>query len=151
MSNPATEDKAKGSTANRDRRAIIFLLCFLATLFGLAIWGGYKAEKAREESSRPENQGIPIDQSTLGEDWPLTLQSGRIWCATYIRSNGVEVPNAVIFYGEDNQHYAVNGTATSVTNYPSILTIAQPNLTPGMEDTTKSVGPIISIGLEQCR
>ncbi|WPD17984.1 DUF2511 domain-containing protein [Thermaerobacter composti] len=86
-------------------------------------------------SSHDEALGTRISAEDLGEEWPLTVDSGYLRCDQ----------QAVIFH-HDGVDYAVNGTAKS-RGLPPIDPIWADGDIAG---TKKDIGPLIQRGLTLC-
>lgn len=86
-----------------------------------------------------DGQGADVDASMLGHDWPLTITSGRVNCVR--TASGVQV----VFTSDDNERYALNGTAKAAAadfGYLSLNKIWADDPSTGAK---KDIGVLISI------
>jgi hypothetical protein len=85
-------------------------------------------------------QGPPssllIRRSDLGDDWPLTVESGTLRC---------EGAGAVVFKAPDGTEYALNGLAAE---YPDIGPIWAAD--PTGQTSKLDIGPLITEGQRLC-
>lgn len=80
-----------------------------------------------------------VAASNYGDDWPLTVDGGRLWC---------KQPGAVTFVAPDGTVYAVNGTAKDFNRGADIAPIWADD--PDVEGLKMDIGPLIEDGLELC-
>ncbi|NLT53572.1 MAG: DUF2511 domain-containing protein [Actinomycetales bacterium] len=96
-------------------------------------------------ASDPVNEDAPgreISKSVFGDQWPLTVDSGRLRC------EGPQYHGAVTFEHE-GKVYALNGPATVGKLGRSVSPIwADDPTAPG---TKKALGPLVAEGLKFCR
>jgi hypothetical protein len=84
--------------------------------------------------------GDEISKEQLGEDWPLTVESGVLKC---IEDNGVPLATIEV----NGVEYQLNGAAKS-RGYEDIDIIWSNN--PSIPGTRLSLSPLISKALELC-
>lgn len=80
-----------------------------------------------------------MTRASLGDKWPLTVESGRVECIK---------GSAVVFHVDGGATYAVNGAAKSITDYPDIDPIWRDDSS--MPGTKISIRPIIEAGRALC-
>lgn len=88
-------------------------------------------------------KGSPVSQEQFGEQWPLTVPSGRLSCILF--TSGRQI---VTFIAPDGREYALNGHAKSPGFYPPIDPIHKPD--PINPPAKKSIGVLIDEGLKLC-
>jgi hypothetical protein len=67
-------------------------------------------------------KGEPVSQENFGDDWPLTVPSGRLSCVIHPGQKQV-----VTFITPDNKKYALNGNANSSNYFLPIDSIQKPD------------------------
>jgi len=109
--------------------------------FSLAGCGGDDEQTATTTpttTAAPAAEPGHVSRATMGEDWPLTVDSGTLRCEG----------DAVTFETTDGDIYAVNGTAKTTTDYPDIDAIWADD--PALAGLKKNIGPLIDQGLKLC-
>ena len=102
-----------------------------------------------EPTVRPTPTPIPsatpepgfVSRTMLGDDWPLTVESGVLVCSTAMGGE------AVLFRATGGPLYTVNGTAQ--TYYPDLPSI-DPIWAAGTYAPKKNIKPLIDLGLALC-
>jgi hypothetical protein len=84
-----------------------------------------------------------VSEQQLGEQWPLTVPSGRVSCV--LNSGGRE---SVTFISPDGKEYALNGIAKGPGKFLPIEEIWKPD--PTNPPAKKNIGVLIDAGLELC-
>jgi hypothetical protein len=90
------------------------------------------------------DKGVRITRSELQEEWPLTVDSGYVYCGEFGKS---------AIFSHNGTEYALNGTAEvaaekeAFPDYKEIRPIWADD--PGMAGK-KSLGPLIDLALKQC-
>ena len=84
-----------------------------------------------------------VSEQQLGEQWPLTVPSGRVSCV--LNSGGGK---AVTFISPDGKEYALNGTAKGPGKLLPIEGIWKPD--PTNPPAKKNIGVLIDEGLKLC-
>ena len=87
----------------------------------------------------PQVKSAPVSEQQLGEQWPLTVPSGRVSCA---------LGTVVTFISPDGKEYALNGTAKGRGKFLPIEGIWKPD--PTNPPAKKNIGVLIDEGLKLC-
>lgn len=95
------------------------------------------AEEHQQETEQQEPRGLLVTREEFGDDWPFTVDSGRVDC----RQGGA----AVLIV--DQWVYQLNGVAAQ-KGYADLAPIWRDN--PEIPGTKVSVGPMIRLALQQC-
>lgn len=95
------------------------------------------AEDYQQEPEQQEPQGILVSREEFGDEWPFTVESGRVDC----RQGGAAV------FIVDNWVYQLNGVAAQ-KGYADLAPIWRDN--PDIPGTKISVGPMIRLAQQQC-
>lgn len=82
-------------------------------------------------------RGVKVSRAEYGDDWPLTVESGRLRCR----------PPWVITFHTGDEAYAVNGMARS-RGYRDIRPIWRDN--PDLPGTKIPITPLITRGRAYC-
>jgi len=88
-------------------------------------------------------KGTPVSQEQFGDQWPLTVTSGRLSCVWFSERRQV-----VTFIAPDGTEYALNGIARSSGYFSPIDSIHKPD--PTNPPAKKSIGVLIDKGLKLC-
>ena len=88
-------------------------------------------------------KGSPISQEQFGEQWPLTVPSGRLSCIYFKGRRQI-----VTFITPDGTEYALNGHANGSGYFTPIDSIHKPD--PTNPPAKKSIGVLIDEGLKLC-
>lgn len=82
--------------------------------------------------------GADLDRADFGDTWPLTVDSGTVYC----------LDGAVTFYTYGHE-YTINGTARTLhPTWPTIDEIWAPN--PDVPGTSIDISPVLDAGLALC-
>lgn len=103
-----------------------------------------EAAEARPVASAPDPKGVLITKADYGEDWPYTVESGRLYC---------DPPGSNVVMETDGRIYALNGRAMGNATQRGYLN-ARETITLQDEYGYFTVGDsqkIISRGLSMCR
>lgn len=88
-------------------------------------------------------KGSPVSQEQFGEQWPLTVPSGRLSCIFFKGRRQI-----VTFIAPDGTEYALNGHAKGSGYFSPIDPIHKPD--PINPPAKKSIGVLIDEGLKLC-
>lgn len=94
---------------------------------------------SEDASDEPASNEQKMSRADLGDDWPLTVESGIVRC---------EGAGEIYFDAANGTTYAVNGLALGRDTAPKIDPIWANN--PDIKGTKINIGPIIDQGLELC-
>ncbi|MGJ9414230.1 DUF2511 domain-containing protein [Aeromicrobium sp. CF4.19] len=89
-----------------------------------------------------DGSGANVDESQFGDDWPLTVESGRVNCSPVGDTSGVEA----VFTSDDEKRYALNGTAkggAEANGYLMVDEIWADN--PDFDGAKKDIGVLIDV------
>jgi hypothetical protein len=103
-----------------------------------------KAAAPRPVASAPGSKGVLISKSEYGEDWPYTVESGRLYC---------DPPGSNVVMEAGGRVYALNGRAMGNATQRGYLN-ARETITLRDEYGYFTIGDsqkIISRGLSMCR
>lgn len=95
-------------------------------------------------SPKPDQNGVMIDKAEYGDDWPYTVESGRLYC---------DPPGSNVVMESGGTVYALNGRAMGNAAQRGYVN-ARESITPRDEYGYFTVGDsqkIISRGLSMCR
>jgi hypothetical protein len=88
-------------------------------------------------------KGSPVSQEQFGDQWPLTVPSGRLSCIYFKGRRQI-----VTFITPDGTEYALNGHANGSGYFTPIDSIHKPD--PTNPPAKKSIGVLIDEGLKLC-
>lgn len=88
-------------------------------------------------------RGVPISQERYGNQWPLTIPSGRLSCVYFTGRRQI-----VTFIAPDGTEYSLNGNAAGSGYFLPIDSIHKPD--PDNPPAKKSILVLIDEGLKLC-
>ncbi|SEM67324.1 DUF2511 domain-containing protein [Halomonas caseinilytica] len=128
------------------------VLALVALFVGIGLFGYFTGaidtdaqNDVATEQSEPQSQdsqsgsmpGVMVTASEYGNDWPFTVDSGRVDCK----------PVDAAVFTHDGTAYQLNGAA-SQRGYPAIDPLWREN--PDIPGTKVSLGKMIDVALSQC-
>jgi hypothetical protein len=137
---PLPVQKPQLSPQRRNMMVFFFVFAIGFWLYAARPWEtSTAASPSLSQPARPASNTLSVSRSTLGDKWPLTVDSGVLSCVD---------PMSVVFE-TSGRRYAVNGAAKTKTGLPPVDAIWADN--PSVAGLKKDISPLIDRGLALCK